>query len=93
VGIDQNTDHAESAVVFDESHASHVAGKVEDRITAFDRFVTGVFLLQIENMILGGIMFLIPLIERFDISDHYLMTSFEEDTCELASNESAATGD
>ena len=64
MGVDEHAQHAEGFVVFDEAHAAHVGGELEDGGDAFGGAVAGVLVLEVEDEILDAVSDLIPVVER-----------------------------
>ena len=67
MGIDQDREHAERAVVFDESHAAHVGSEIIDNGGVAERLFAGGFILQINPEIFNLGENLVPFIEWFDV--------------------------
>ena len=66
--IDENRQHAERLVVFDETHATHVRGKIIDLIgVPADRF-TLILQVEVQHQVLNIVKPQIPFIERLDIN-------------------------
>ena len=65
--VDQHREHAERAVVLDESHAAHVGREIVDNGGATQSSFASLLLLQVQLQIFHTGKTLIPVIERFDI--------------------------
>ena len=67
VRVGQHAQHAEGFVVFDEAHAAHVGGKLEDDVSACGSLEAAVLVLQVEGEVFYAVRYLIPLVEGLDI--------------------------
>lgn len=65
--IDQDADHAQAFVEFDEAHAAHVAGEVNNDVHVFCGHERGIAQVQIGDDIFGFRVDLIPVSEGFDV--------------------------
>jgi hypothetical protein len=94
VGVGENAQHAEGLVVFDEAHAAHVGGKLEDDIGARGRLEAAVFILEVELEAFDVFGDLVPLVEGFDIDGAYHLNAIVQQTLhEMAADKSAGTTD
>ena len=67
VGVDEHAEHAEGFVVFDEAHAAHVGGELEDDVGAFGGLEAVVLVLEVEREVFDVLGDLVPLVERLDV--------------------------
>jgi hypothetical protein len=63
VGIDQDAEHAQGFIVFDEAHAAHVRRQVKDGGGTME----GVELLQVRSHVLHTLVYLVPLTAWLDV--------------------------
>ena len=66
--IDQHSEHAKRFVVFDESHASHIGGKVVNFSGTVNSLLAGSTIAQIEGQILNVVEALIPFLSWLEIN-------------------------
>src|SRR5207249_3955160 len=91
MGIDQDREHAERAVVFNESHATHVGSEVIDNGGVSQRLFAGGLILQIELEIFNLGENLVPFIEWFDINRAQILAAlFQQVRDQMAANETSA---
>ncbi len=94
VGVDQDAEHAEGFVVFDETHAAHVGGEVVDDGGVFERGLAIFEAAEIELQVLDFGEALIPLFDGFDIDGSDVgVTAFEQIADEVATDEPTAAAD
>ena len=94
VGVDEDAEHAEGFVVFDEAHAAHVGGEVVDDFGVFADELAGVDALDVHDEVFDVSVELIPVVEGFlvdgaDVGVSLLLEEFDE----VAADESAGSGD
>jgi predicted HTH transcriptional regulator len=93
VRIDEHGQHAQGFILFDESHAAHVRGKVIDFVHALGRQIAIFLEIEIKLQIFDVIESLIPFIERFHVHGAdvliALLTKFGD---KVAANKAACAG-
>jgi len=92
VRVDENAEHAEAFVEFNETHATHICSKIVDGVATIHGLDTGVFEFQIEREVLGLGKTLIPLPLGFFIHGSDLLAIGKEGFYEFAADESAGAG-
>ena len=92
VRIDQNRQHAECSVRFNEAHPAHVGSQVVNFRGAFGGPFAVLFEVQIDRKILNVIKLLVPLIEWLDVNPtHIPVPLLAQNRYQRAPNESACT--
>ena len=92
VGINEDAEHTEAFVEFDEAHAAHVCGEVVNLVAAVGGLDAGVFEFEVEGEVLGFGEALIPLPLGFFIDGADAVSRGEEVLDEFAADESAGAG-
>ena len=59
--------HAERFIIFDEAHAAHVRGEIEDLIGALANGIAVVLQIQVQHQVLDIVGHLVPFIQRLDV--------------------------
>src|SRR5207249_11745152 len=91
MSIDQDAEHAETFVVFDEAHSSHVGSEVVDGFGAIQSLLASAPVLQIELLIFHARHQLMPIVERFDIDGaNILMALANQIRGQVSADETAA---
>ena len=67
VGVDQDVEHAERLVVFDEAHTAHVRGQLVDCGRPCGGGIAVVLVSEIEREVLHAVSELMPLVEWLDV--------------------------
>jgi hypothetical protein len=89
--IDEDSEHAQGFVIFDEAHAAHVRSQVVNRVRALQSPVGCLEQLKIKLKILHAGSALIPLVQRLDVNGpDILITLADKIGDEVAADKAAA---
>ncbi len=91
--IDQHRQHAQRLVVLDETHPTHVGGKVVDIVGMGECLRAGALHAQIRNRVLRVLMNLVPLIERLEVYRPDSVALAQQVGDEMAPDEASTAGD
>ena len=73
--VDQDREHAQGLIVFDEAHASHIGREIVNVVRAPGCALTVFQKVEVERKVLDIVETLIPLTERLDIDSADLSVS------------------
>ena len=91
MSVDEDAEHAEGAIILDETHSAHVSREIVNDTRAFEGAIAGFFFLQIELLVIDAREKLIPFVEGFDVHrTDVRMALLQQVSDQVASDESAS---